>query len=192
MDDNQITCHTKLKFAFWTNRITPKRSIGNSPYALVYGKEARLRLSIELPTLDIVHHLEMFEEQDRMKVMYAQLMELEEIRDKEMKSMEYHQLQTKRVFDKKATPKMFKEGDVVLKWDELKSRPVKHTKIYNFWSGPFDITECKEHNAFQLSKMDGEIFPIPVNGIHLKQCFEVWVKHGGEAKLAMVDDTTDS
>lgn len=99
---------------------------------MVYEKETRLPLSIELPVLDIVHQLEMFEEQDPMSIRYAKLMELEEIRDKEMKTLEYHQLQTKTTFDKKYTPKTFKEGDIVLKWDVLKSGPGKHTKFDNF------------------------------------------------------------
>lgn len=172
MEDNQRAWHTKLKSDLWADRITPKRSIGNSPYVLVYGKETRLLLSIELLALDIMHQLEMFE-QDPLAVRYAQLMELEETRSKAMKSLEYHQLQTKRVFDKKSTPRVFREGDVVLKWDELKSKPVKHTKFDNFWSGPFVITKCKEHNSFHLSKMDGDILPLIVNGLHLKRCFEV-------------------
>lgn len=108
-----------------------------------------------------------------MAIRYAKLMELEEIRDKSMKTMEFHQLQTKKVFDKKATPRVFKEGYVVLKWDELKSRPRNHTKFDSMWSGLFVITKCKEHNVFQLSKMDGEVPPILVNGIHLKLYCEV-------------------
>lgn len=69
---------------------------------LVYGKEARLPFSVELPALDIVHQLEMFEEQDPMSVRYAELTELKESRDKAMKALEYHQRQTKRTFNKKA------------------------------------------------------------------------------------------
>lgn len=173
MEENQRIWHTILKSALWVDKITPKRLVGNSPYVLVYGKEARLPLSVELPALDIVHQLEMFEELNPMSMRYAELMELEESRDKARKTLEYHQLQTKRTFDKKATAKNFKEGDIVLKWDVLKSGPGKHTKFDHLWAGPFIIIECKEHNAFQLSNMDGEKLSIPVNGIHLKCCFEV-------------------
>lgn len=99
------------------------------------------------------------------------MLQLEEEREKSFKTMEYHQLQTKRAFDKKGNFRSFKEGDVVLMWDVLKSRPGHHSKFDNIWTGPFMIVDCKEHNAFQLSKMDGEILPITVNGIHLKACF---------------------
>ena len=99
---------------------------------LVYGKEAQLPLSVELLALDIVHQLQLFEEEDPMAIRYAKLMELEEARRKAMETMEYHQLQMKRVFDKKASSKFFVEGDVVLKWDMLKRKPGKHTKFDNF------------------------------------------------------------
>lgn len=122
LDNNQRSWHTKLKSALWADRITPKRSIGNSPFMLVYGREARLPLSVEIPALEIVRQLEILEDQEPMAVRYAELMELEEMRDKSMKDMEYHQLQMKRSFDKKSTVKVFKEGDVVLRWDVLKTK----------------------------------------------------------------------
>ena len=152
--------------------MTPKRSVGNSPYMLVYGKEARLPLSVELPALDIVRQLEMFEEQDPMSMRYAELMKLEESRDKAMKALEYHQLQTNFFFDKKVTKNVFKVGDLVLKWDVLKSRPGHHTK-FDMWTGPFIIRDCKEHNAYQLATIDREMLPILVNGIHVKPCFQI-------------------
>lgn len=114
----------------------------------------------------------MFEE-DLVVVKYAHLMELDETRDRAMKIMELHQLQTKKFFDQRATPKVFREGDVVLKWDELKSKLGKHTKFDSMWSGMFVITKCKEHNALKLSTIDGEAMPILVNGIHLKLYFLV-------------------
>lgn len=57
-----------MKYALWADGITPKRSIGNSPYVLVYGKEARLPISIELLALDIMNRLGIFEDEDPMAV----------------------------------------------------------------------------------------------------------------------------
>lgn len=39
------------------------------------------------------------------------------------------------MFDKKASPRDFQLGDIVLKWDELKSRTGKHTKFDAMWAG---------------------------------------------------------
>lgn len=173
LQENQHEWHSKLKAALWVDRITPKKIIDNSPCMIVYGKEAKLSISTELPALDLASQLVLFEEGDPMQVCYAQLMELEEKRSKAIQAMEYQQIQVKKSFEKRARARDFNVGDVVLKWDELKSRSGKHTKFDSFWGGPFVILECKEHNAYQLSTMEGDILSIPVNGIHLKRYFKV-------------------
>jgi transposase InsO family protein len=39
LEDNKKAWNSKLKFSLWTNRVTMKRSIGISPFQLVYGVE---------------------------------------------------------------------------------------------------------------------------------------------------------
>ena len=55
IEDNQRCWHQKLRTALWADRITPKSSIGNSPFILVYGREARLPISLEFPALKRDH-----------------------------------------------------------------------------------------------------------------------------------------
>lgn len=55
IEDNQRCWHKKLKTTLWANRIMPKRSIGNSPFVLVYGREARLPISLEFSSLELAH-----------------------------------------------------------------------------------------------------------------------------------------
>ena len=50
-----------------------------SPYMLIYGKEARLPLLIELPALDFMYQLDMLDEEP-MTTRLNQLNELEEKR----------------------------------------------------------------------------------------------------------------
>ncbi|GLJ07069.1 hypothetical protein SUGI_0057070 [Cryptomeria japonica] len=109
-------------------------------------------------------------QEEPMQVRLAKLMELEEVRKQELLTIENHQARMKRTFDRKVSLRVFNEGDLVLKWGELKIKPGKHTKFDAIWDGPYIITEKKKHNAFQLSKLNGETLPIPVNGIHLKAC----------------------
>ncbi|GLJ18197.1 hypothetical protein SUGI_0321720 [Cryptomeria japonica] len=122
-----------------------------------------------MPTLTLIRELEMLQEEP-MQVMLEELMELEEVRKQALLTIENHQAQIKMNFDKKATLRVFNEGDLVLKWDELKSKPRKHSKFDAMWDGPYIIIEKKQHNAFQHSKLNGETLPILVNGIYLKSC----------------------
>lgn len=77
------------------------------------------------------------------------------------------------MFDKKSRLRNSKEGDLVLKWDVLKSRLGHHNKFDHMRDRLFLSAECKEHNAFQIATIEGNVLPIPMNGIHLKPCFEV-------------------
>ena len=120
LEGNQHSWHEKLKSTLWADRITPKRSICMSPYMLVYGKEARLL------ALDFMHQIDMLDEEP-MTVRLAQLKKLDERMRDALQKIENHQTQMKRTFDKKASPTNFQLGDIVLKWDELKNRPGKHT-----------------------------------------------------------------
>ena len=47
--ENQRNWHNKLSYALWEDRVTPKRTLGTSPYFLVYGKEAILPTNVFLP-----------------------------------------------------------------------------------------------------------------------------------------------
>jgi hypothetical protein len=58
------------------------------------------------------------------------------------------QHQVKRSFDKKATAKIFIEGDLFIKWNIDKAKLGWHSKFDAIWSGPYVITSCKEPNYF--------------------------------------------
>ena len=48
--ENQRSWHLALPNALWADKVTPKYSLGVSPYTLVYGKEAILPPNIILPS----------------------------------------------------------------------------------------------------------------------------------------------
>ena len=48
--ENQRSWHLALPNALWADRVTPKNSLGVSPYTLVYGKEPILPHNILLPS----------------------------------------------------------------------------------------------------------------------------------------------
>ena len=50
--------HTQLYNALWADRITLKVAIGNSPYHLVYGKEAILLSNLTIPSLQLYQSIQ--------------------------------------------------------------------------------------------------------------------------------------
>lgn len=75
-------------------------------------------------------------------------MELEEKIQQAMQKLKAQQQQVKISFDKKDKDRVFREGDLLLKWDADRAKPGKHSKFDAMWSGPYVIISCKEANAF--------------------------------------------
>ncbi|KAH9292729.1 hypothetical protein KI387_042086, partial [Taxus chinensis] len=89
------------------DRITPKRSLSMSPFQVLYGIDAELPISTELPTLRLARAIEdeTFQNSLEKRVMY--LVELEEKRVRVVDRITEHQNQVKRLFDKKAKQRDF-------------------------------------------------------------------------------------
>jgi hypothetical protein len=49
LEDNKNAWDSKLKFSLWTDRVTVKRSLGISPFQLVYGIEVVFPSQLTLP-----------------------------------------------------------------------------------------------------------------------------------------------
>jgi hypothetical protein len=54
LQENKKSWHNKLVFALWVDRISTKRSIGMSPYQLVYGIEAVCPLSLGVSVMKLL------------------------------------------------------------------------------------------------------------------------------------------
>jgi hypothetical protein len=108
--------------------MTPRISLGTSPYFLVYGKEAILPPNIYLPSLQLAQS-----SRDRssnvLQTIIGTLVKLEE-RSKAKEKFHTHQQRIKRWFDKHvAGDKQFQVGDLVLKWDKASEAKGKHSKF---------------------------------------------------------------
>jgi len=58
LEENKKNWHKKLVNALWVDRLSIKRSIGMSPYELVYGMEARFPSSLGIPTIRLVQEIQ--------------------------------------------------------------------------------------------------------------------------------------
>ena len=54
LEDNKKSWHKKLVHALWTDRLTRKKSIGMSPYQLVYGADAIFPTSLGVLVMKLV------------------------------------------------------------------------------------------------------------------------------------------
>ena len=54
LEENKKNGHKKLTNALWADRLTTKRSIGTSPYELVYGMEVVFPSSLRVPVMKLL------------------------------------------------------------------------------------------------------------------------------------------
>jgi hypothetical protein len=81
--------NSKLKFAFWADRVTTKRSLGISPFQLVYGIEAIFPTHLSLP---VVKFLQDYQgEPHDMVRRILQMVEVQQIREKLLDKAQDHQ-----------------------------------------------------------------------------------------------------
>eukprot|EP00253_Pinus_taeda_P033072 PITA_33072 len=73
-EDNKKNLDSKLKYALWADRVTIKRSTGNSPFKLVYGTEAVFPIQLTLPMAKFLQ-----EEKNDEEVMARRITDLTEL-----------------------------------------------------------------------------------------------------------------
>jgi hypothetical protein len=170
LEENKKSWDSKLKFALWADRVTTKKSIGTSPFKLVYGTDAIFPVQLVLPVAKFFQE-DQTEQNDMVRRM-LDLVELQQDHEQLVDRSEAHQMQIKKTFDRKAKEDSFQIGDWVLKWDALRQEKGKHGKFDSLWTCPFMITQVQNNNTFILQNLEGdEVFGGPVNGRFLKLYF---------------------
>ena len=97
--ENQRSWHSALPNALWADRVTPKTSLGVSPYTLVYGKEAILPPNIMLPS-SIMAQESRGSDNEVLQIRIHNLLKEEESRSRARERFKQQQEVVKRWFDK--------------------------------------------------------------------------------------------
>lgn len=153
MTDTYRDWHEKLPFALFAYRTSIRSSTGATPFSLVYGMEAVLPVEIEVPSLRILMETEL-EEADWVQARAEQLNLIEEKRMTALCHGQCYQRRIARAYNKKVKPRVFQEGDLVLK----KVLPFKEDPRGKFkpnYEGPFTVTKVLTGGALQISHVDG-------------------------------------
>ena len=141
MIENQRSWRLALPNALWDDRVTPKNSLGVSPYTLVYGKEAVLPPNILFPS-SIIAQESRGTDNEILQIRIYNLLKSKESRYKAKERFKHQQEIVKCWFDKhKVGNKEFEVGDMVLKWDHPHDEKEKHTKFQQLWEGLLILRE---------------------------------------------------
>eukprot|EP00253_Pinus_taeda_P015232 PITA_15232 len=171
LEENKKNWHKKLVNALWADRLTTKRSIGVSPYELVYGLEAKFPSSLGIPAMKILQESQA--EPNDMQRRINQIVCLQQTREEVYNRVQILQEKLKKAFDRRTKAEDFNIGDKVLKWDSRRESKGKHGKFDSLWRGPFLIQAVQGNNTYFLENMNNiDLDEGPVNGRMLKHYFD--------------------
>ena len=106
--------HEMLPFTLHGYRTSIHTSTGATPFSLVYGMEAVLPIEVEIPSMRILMEAKLTEA-EWCQARYDELNIIEEKRMTALCHDQLYQQRMKTIFVKKVRPRVFKEGDLVLK-----------------------------------------------------------------------------
>jgi len=171
LEENKTNWHKKLVNALWADRLTTKRSIGTSPYELVYGMEARFPSSLGIPVIKLLQEIQA--EPNDIQRRINQTIHLQQTREEVYHRNQVLQEKLKKMFDKRTKAEDLFIGDKVLRWDSKRKDKGKHGKFDFLWKGLFVIQVVHGNNTYFLKSLDGtEAEDGPVNGRMLKHYFD--------------------
>eukprot|EP00253_Pinus_taeda_P031291 PITA_31291 len=163
LEENKKNGHRKLTNALWADRLSTKKSIGMSPYELVYGMEAKFPSSLGIPTIKLLQEIQA--EPNEMQRRVNQTIHLQQTIEQVLDRAQILQEKLKNMFDKKAKAEDFWVGSKVLRWDSRREDKGKHEKFDFLWKVPYIISVVKGNNTYFLNSPDGSIAEEgPVNG----------------------------
>ena len=167
LQDNKKAWHVQLKFFFWADRVSTKKSIGTSPFQLVYSTDVVFPASLGAPVMKFLQEQEA--EPKPMQSKINQLVEMQQVREGILDKTQIFQSKMKNIFDKRVKDDDFQLGDPVLKWESRFENKGKQGKFDHLWQGPFKIYALSGKNVYFLSDLNGkEVASSPVNGRFLK------------------------
>ncbi|XP_070017872.1 uncharacterized protein [Nicotiana sylvestris] len=133
---------------------------------LVYGTKAVIPAEVEIPSLRIIEEAEL-DDVEWVESHYEQLALIDGKRMNAICHGQLYQNRMSRAFNKRVKPRQFSSGQLVLK----KIFPHQEEAKGNFspnWQGPYMVHRVLTGGDLILAKMDGEVWPKPINSDAVK------------------------
>ncbi|XP_028072301.1 uncharacterized protein LOC114274538 [Camellia sinensis] len=144
----------ELPNVLWAYRTTPRRSTGETPFALAYGMEAVIPLEIGMPTI----RSESFQPDLNNEVVALELDLAEERRERALIHIAAYQQELSKKYNKAVHPRLFKVRDWVLRKVLGNTVVPGEGKLGANWEGPYKLfqtlsllaLDVKDSNAFVI------------------------------------------
>lgn len=169
LDNNKKVWDSKFNMPIWADRVIVKRSIGFSPFELVYGKQVRIPIHNLLPIYNFINE-EGSKELDPLDDRLNPLVKLEENRRAAHEKNMRQQQKVKVLHEKRAKCRKFQE-DWVLKWNAKDQDKGKHGKFESLWLVKYVITSKNDEYSYYLQGIDGCDQELSTHGQNLKGFF---------------------
>jgi hypothetical protein len=133
----------ELPSVLWSLRTTRNRSVGITPFFLVYGAEAVLPTDIEFNVPRVVQYME----KQAKEAHEDDIDLLEEAREQALARSALYQQPLRQYHSRKIRPLVFCEGDLVLR---LVQNTKGMQKLSSPWEGPFIVSRVLGNRAYYL------------------------------------------
>ncbi|XP_016558023.2 uncharacterized protein LOC107857685 [Capsicum annuum] len=148
---------------------TIRTCTGATPYFLVYGKKAVIPAEVKIPSLRIIHEVEL-SDADWIQNKFEQLALIGGRRINTVCHVQLYQNRITKAFNKMVMPRHFAPGQLVLKQifphqDEAKG------KFSPNWQGPYVVHRVLIGGALILAEMDGIVWSKPINSNAVKRYY---------------------
>ncbi|XP_070011351.1 uncharacterized protein [Nicotiana sylvestris] len=131
------------------------RSLGETPFSLVYGAEALIPIEIGEPSTRFTQASEEYNDEE----MRINLDLLEGKKETALIRMVAQKQVMERYYNRKARLKYFKIGDFILKKVFQSTKAANAGKLSPTWEGPYKIHGMAGKGAYELETIDDKILP---------------------------------
>ncbi|XP_075076660.1 uncharacterized protein LOC142163288 [Nicotiana tabacum] len=153
-----------LPKVLWAYRTTPKTSIGEKLYSLVYDTDIVIPVEVGEPSLRYSNESGSSNDESRLQ----DLDEVEERRDMVHIRMVAQKQQAERYYNKKAKVRPLRVENYLLKAKTQAAKDPNEGKLGTNWDGLYKITAATSKGAFQLERMEGKLLQNNWNVAYLK------------------------